>query len=145
MEVVPEKPMLEEMEVVGENAKLEAQVHWAERQEAEAKLVVVMGEGVMEQEALMEGEEGEVEVKVNVDLHQNVLIGHQYVVNSATVRLQTSQMGTQMLVSVPLNQTVHNGRQLALSLDIVKLVEGEVVLLQKEEVQVVKRVGVEAL
>ena len=145
MEVVPEKPMLEEMEVVGENAKLEAQVHWAERQEAEAKLVVVMGEGVMEQEALMEVEEGEVEVKVNVDLHQNVLIGHQYVVNSATVRLQTSQMGTQMLVSVPLNQTVHNGRQLALSLDIVKLVEGEVVLLQKEEVQVVKRVGGEAL
>ena len=145
MEVVPEKPVLEEMEVVGEDAKLEAQVHWAERQEAEAKLVVVMGEGVMEQEALMEVEEGEVEVKVNVDLHQNVLIGHQYVVNSATVRLQTSQMGTQMLVSVPLNQTVHNGRQLALSLDIVKLVEGEVVLLQKEEVQVVKRVGVEAL
>jgi hypothetical protein len=145
MEVVPEKPVLEEMEVVGEDAKLEAQVHWAERQEAEAKLVVVMGEGVMEQEALMEVEEGEVEVKVNVDLHQNVLIGHQYVVNSATVRLQTSQMVTQMLVSVPLNQTVHNGRQLALSLDIVKLVEGEVVLLQKEEVQVVKRVGVEAL
>ena len=60
------------------------------------------------------------EIKVNVDLHQNVLIGHQYVVNSATVRLQTSQMETKMLVSVPLDQTVHNGRPLALSLDIVK-------------------------
>ena len=91
---------------------------------------VAEGDGVVEEGAV----EVEAVIKVSVALHLTVPAGPQCAASGATVRLQTSPMETRMLANAHHQETVHPGRQHALSLDIAELVEVEVAEEEEEEV-----------